>query len=66
MAECLICLEEFREGENVRTHDSNETGETVAHPYHESCLRKWYRTNQSCPTCRDNINWDDWIVVVIE
>ncbi len=64
--ECLICKEEFKKGDNVLTHDSNRTGKTVAHPYHEECLRKWYKNHQSCPTCRDEIAWDDWVIVVID
>lgn len=63
--ECLICQEEFKTGDNVLTHDSNETGKTVAHPYHEECLKKWYKTNSSCPTCRNVIAWDEWVTVVI-
>jgi len=63
MTTCAICLKKFKQGDNIRTHDSNATGDTVAHPFHEECLREWYKTRETCPTCRDRIDWDDWIIV---
>ena len=64
--ECLICKEEFRKGDDVITHDSNETGETTNHFYHRDCLREWYKNKENCPSCRDEIEWDDWIPVLIQ
>ncbi|KAF8012881.1 hypothetical protein BT93_I0905 [Corymbia citriodora subsp. variegata] len=44
--ECVICLEDFKEGE--------ECGmlEVCGHGYHESCIKEWLSKHQHCMLCR--------------
>jgi len=43
---CSICLEEFKEGENVRTLP-------CFHYYHPDCIDPWLKTNLLCPVCKN-------------
>ncbi|QCD86655.1 E3 ubiquitin-protein ligase [Vigna unguiculata] len=43
--ECLICLEEFCAGNQVR-------GLPCGHNFHVECIDEWLRLNVSCPRCR--------------
>ncbi|TYI29143.1 hypothetical protein ES332_A05G296100v1 [Gossypium tomentosum] len=43
--ECVICLEEFVEGEEVASMP-------CGHGYHDGCIVKWLETNHICPLCR--------------
>eukprot|EP00929_Paragymnodinium_shiwhaense_P120329 TRINITY_DN92270_c0_g1_i1.p1 TRINITY_DN92270_c0_g1~~TRINITY_DN92270_c0_g1_i1.p1 ORF type:complete len:366 (-),score=77.93 TRINITY_DN92270_c0_g1_i1:103-1200(-) len=45
---CLICLEEFSEGEDVKTLP-------CLHIYHQKCVETWLRTDNSCPCCKTPI-----------
>lgn len=45
---CTICLEEFRNNENVnRLNGCN-------HIFHTNCILRWFETHNSCPICRNN------------
>ena len=43
--ECGICLAPFVSGEALRTP-------ACGHRFHAKCLRIWFHTTPSCPTCR--------------
>ncbi|XP_015967724.1 E3 ubiquitin-protein ligase SIS3 [Arachis duranensis] len=47
-SECLICLEEFREGNEVR-------GLPCAHNFHVECIDEWLQLNVKCPQCRCSV-----------
>ncbi|XP_027368479.1 E3 ubiquitin-protein ligase SIS3-like isoform X2 [Abrus precatorius] len=47
-SECLICLEEFRVGNQVR-------GLPCAHNFHVECIDEWLRLNVKCPRCRCSV-----------
>ncbi|CAD8062959.1 unnamed protein product [Paramecium primaurelia] len=42
---CYICQEDFRNGEQIAMMNCN-------HGFHEDCIAKWLRMNNSCPVCR--------------
>ncbi|KAG2327947.1 hypothetical protein Bca52824_010675 [Brassica carinata] len=46
--ECLICLEEFQAGHEVR-------GLPCAHNFHVECIDQWLRLNVKCPRCRCSV-----------
>ncbi|XP_072164555.1 uncharacterized protein [Diadema setosum] len=45
---CAICLEEFREGEELRIVP-------CAHEFHKHCVDPWLLSNRTCPLCMFNI-----------
>ncbi|AQK91776.1 E3 ubiquitin-protein ligase SIS3 [Zea mays] len=47
-SECLICLEEFHVGNEVR-------GLPCAHNFHVECIDQWLRLNVKCPRCRCSV-----------
>ncbi|KAL8140768.1 hypothetical protein V2J09_006789 [Rumex salicifolius] len=47
-SECLICLEEFHVGNEVR-------GLPCAHNFHMECIDQWLRLNVKCPRCRCSV-----------
>ncbi|KAJ6765254.1 E3 UBIQUITIN-PROTEIN LIGASE SIS3 [Salix koriyanagi] len=47
-SECLICLEEFHVGNEVR-------GLPCAHNFHVECIDEWLRLNVKCPRCRCSV-----------
>ncbi|KAJ7539857.1 hypothetical protein O6H91_11G112500 [Diphasiastrum complanatum] len=47
--ECMICLNEFSEGDKVRLLPS------CGHAFHVSCIDLWLLTNASCPACRQSL-----------
>ncbi|XP_057442976.1 E3 ubiquitin-protein ligase SIS3-like [Lotus japonicus] len=47
-SECLVCLEEFHEGNEVR-------GLPCAHNFHVECIDEWLRLNVKCPRCRCSV-----------
>lgn len=47
--ECLICLEDFQQGETRMTLP-------CLHGFHKECAQKWLRTNGSCPICKHKIS----------
>ena len=42
--ECLICLEEFNEGETVSLIK-------CGHMYHTQCVYSWFVNSKTCPLC---------------
>jgi len=47
---CAICLADFAYGERLRALPCD--GE---HVFHEDCLKRWLKTNPTCPCCRENV-----------
>lgn len=45
---CLICLEQFADGDDVKTLP-------CLHFYHQRCVDQWLRTDNSCPVCKTPI-----------
>lgn len=50
--ECVICMEEFKEGENCRFLSN------CRHAFHQKCIDDWLATASNCPVCRDCV----WVV----
>lgn len=46
--ECAICLDE------LASEDTHAL--PCAHVFHENCIGRWFRQNQTCPTCRIRVN----------
>jgi len=46
---CQICLEDFREGDELRTLP-------CFHLFHAKCVDEWLKINSICPTCRHKIS----------
>lgn len=46
--QCVICLNEYKMGEEVK-----ET--QCKHKYHKECIKDWFKENNTCPTCRRNL-----------
>jgi hypothetical protein len=45
---CLICLEQFGDGDDVKTLP-------CLHIYHQQCVERWLSTDNSCPVCKTPI-----------
>ncbi|CAE8701369.1 unnamed protein product, partial [Polarella glacialis] len=45
---CQICMEDFAEGEELRTLP-------CFHLFHCACVDQWLKVNSICPTCRHKI-----------
>ena len=43
--QCVICQENFEEKESVISLP-------CMHSYHSKCIRKWFKTNNTCPICK--------------
>jgi len=46
--ECSICLENYKKDDMIIILACD-------HNFHESCLKEWFKNNNSCPHCRENI-----------
>ena len=46
--ECLICMEEFKEGEDYVTPLACD----ARHMYHSDCIEQWLKNDNSCPFCK--------------
>ena len=46
--DCAICLDELKEGVNVRTLSCN-------HVFHVDCIDPWLMEHHNCPLCKDDI-----------
>lgn len=47
---CLICLELFRSNEKAIQLACN-------HTYHKQCINRWLQQNESCPYCRQKVEF---------
>ena len=47
---CIICFEKINSNSNKCTLLS------CHQCFHDDCLRKWFKTNSSCPMCRKEVN----------
>mmetsp|Transcript_10023 Transcript_10023/g.22772 ORF Transcript_10023/g.22772 Transcript_10023/m.22772 type:complete len:218 (+) Transcript_10023:580-1233(+) len=45
---CMVCLEAFAAGENLRTLP-------CLHRYHQSCVDEWLSRSRECPICKRDI-----------
>ncbi|KAL6970779.1 RING-type E3 ubiquitin transferase [Sarracenia purpurea var. burkii] len=48
-AACVICLEDFKDGDLCQILPS------CHHAFHSSCVKRWLINNQTCPNCRSPI-----------
>ena len=48
--ECLICLEEFRHGDERCWSRNPKCG----HSFHHECMKEWLLRHDACPCCRNN------------
>jgi len=46
--QCMVCLEEFQDGENLRILP-------CLHRYHQACVDRWLKENRHCPVCKHDI-----------
>ena len=46
--ECSICLENYKKDDMIIILSCH-------HNFHEECLKGWFKDNNSCPHCRENI-----------
>jgi len=44
---CTICYEEIERGKEQLLHCN------CNHPYHKTCIKKWFKEKNTCPTCRN-------------
>lgn len=50
--QCVICLEEFKEGDGKKIAELNCNRN---HIFHLECLKVWIEKNDICPMCREPI-----------
>ena len=55
---CSICLEELVDEDGAYVNGGVRRLE-CAHLFHENCIRRWTRRNQTCPVCRVRIDSTD-------
>lgn len=48
MEECIICADEFKEGEDYVTPLACD----ARHLYHSDCIAKWVKQQNTCPMCK--------------
>ncbi|EAR88443.3 zinc finger, C3HC4 type (RING finger) protein (macronuclear) [Tetrahymena thermophila SB210] len=49
--DCSICLSMYEVGDNVVFLPCNKN-----HNFHDECIQRWLKVNNSCPVCRQNVN----------
>lgn len=50
MTECVICMENFKDNDNVA-----ELNCDLRHYFHEKCIEEWLKTKLSCPLCKREV-----------
>jgi len=45
---CSVCLEEYAEGDRVRTLP-------CGHQFHSRCVDRWLQNNRACPICKKEV-----------
>lgn len=53
MMECGICMEQFKDGEEVKVLDCGSKAE-ACHLFHADCILQWFFKKLECPMCRAN------------
>ena len=48
LEECLICMEDFKEGEDYVTPLACD----ARHMYHSNCIEEWLKNDNCCPFCK--------------
>ena len=48
--ECIICFADYEEGDKVVTLPC-----ATQHVFHEDCITKWLKTNNTCPLCKEPV-----------
>jgi len=51
MGTCGICLEDYKEGESMKTLACPNH----PHSFHKECIDKWLKLVASCPICKNNV-----------
>ncbi len=46
--ECSICLENYDKNDKIMNLKCR-------HSFHQECIKKWLKDNNTCPQCRENI-----------
>ncbi|KAI0511744.1 hypothetical protein KFK09_012376 [Dendrobium nobile] len=49
LAECAVCLNEFKDGEKIRCLPR------CAHLFHVDCIDMWFSSHSTCPLCRAGV-----------
>ncbi|KDP26668.1 hypothetical protein JCGZ_17826 [Jatropha curcas] len=50
--QCVICLEEFKQGEECRV-----LLPSCNHAFHKACIDTWLLQDDTCPLCRVVLSW---------
>lgn len=53
---CPICLDEFN---NSSGNSVEKISLSCNHIYHKGCIGEWVIKNNTCPLCRQNLNFQD-------
>ena len=49
---CAICIEDFQDSED---ESDKRTALPCGHVFHAECLKAWFKTSRTCPTCRVSV-----------
>ena len=50
MGVCSICLEDIKEGDEIK-----DTRKGCGHGFHSRCLDEWTQQSNQCPNCRKEL-----------
>ena len=53
LRQCMVCLSEFSEGEEVRTLPC--CNPYAVHFFHMECIDKWTQRSRLCPVCKHSV-----------
>ncbi len=61
--ECSICLEPLNLSSDVKKWPTDKSLVSVLKPclhvYHDSCIKFWAKSSNSCPLCKNNFQKED-------